>query len=50
MDVRWRHGLSPDEAMLSIDTDAVLVAVVVHAVLLDPPGISIPLLQAVWLI
>jgi len=34
--------------MLNIDTNTVLVAVVINAVLLDLPGINILLLQSIW--
>jgi len=48
MDSCWRNGVSPDEVMLNIDTNTVLVAVVINAVLLDLPGINILLLQSIW--
>jgi len=35
--------------MLNIYTDTVFVAIVIDAVLLCPPSISIPLLQPFWL-
>ena len=41
MDTRKRNCVSPDKAMLNIDIDTVFVSVVINAVLLDQPAISI---------
>ena len=49
MVTRRRHDVPPDEAMLNIYTDTVYVAIVIDAVLLCPPSISILLLQPFWL-
>ena len=49
MNTRRRNDVPPDEAMLNIYTDTVSVAVVIDAVLLCPPSISILLLQPFWL-
>ena len=49
MDTRRRNDVPPYEAMLNIYTDTVFVAVVIDAVLLCPPSISILLLQPFWL-
>jgi hypothetical protein len=39
MNIGRRHCMSTDEAMVDIDTDTVLVAVMVETVLFDPAGI-----------
>ena len=49
MDIRRLDDVSSDESMLNIYTNTVFVTVVIDAVLLCPPSISIPLLQAFWL-
>ena len=49
MDTRRRNDVPPDEAMLNIYTDTVFVAVVIDAVHLSRPSISILLLQPFWL-
>ena len=49
MVTRIRNDVLSDEAMLNIYTDTVFVAVVIDAVLLSPPSISILLLQLFWL-
>jgi hypothetical protein len=39
MNIGRSHCISTDEAMVDIDTDTVLVAVMVDSILFDPAGI-----------
>jgi len=39
MNIGWCHGKASDETMFSIDTDAVLIAIVIDAILFHPAGI-----------
>lgn len=39
MNIGRRHCISTDEVMVGIDTDIVLVVVMVESVLFDPTGI-----------
>jgi len=48
MDIGRCHGIAPDKSMLHVDTDIVLVAVVIDAVLFNPSRIQVLLLQSVW--
>jgi hypothetical protein len=48
VDIGRCHGKAPDKSMFHVDTDIVLVAVVIDAVLFNPSRIQVPLLQSVW--
>ena len=48
MNIGRRHCISTDEAMVDIDTDTVLVAIIVDPVLFDPAGIQVLLPQSIW--
>ena len=39
MNIGRRHCISTDEAMVDIDTDTVLIAVMVDSILFNPSGI-----------
>ena len=48
MDIGRCHGIAPDKSMFHIDTDIVLVAVVIDAVLFNPSRIQVLLPQSIW--
>ena len=48
MNIGGGHGITADKTIVNIDSDAVLVAVVVDAILFDPACIQVFLLQSIW--
>ena len=48
MDIGRCHGIAPDKSMFNVDTDIVLVAVVIDAILFNPSRIQVLLLQPIW--